>query len=158
MTIDETDFHTYSQHEGQNPAGLDHPADRSSGAGGQAWHILAEFTLRNEASTESLAKRSALAVIEAVTILHLPAGCITALRIAVESAALNAVEHRDRLHPELPISLCIYTPEKANSHGVEKLIMTPRGWGYFFIEKLTETSSGEALPAIELFLYQEGNL
>jgi hypothetical protein len=121
------------------------------------WHVLAEFTLHAQMGSKNFAKRSALAAIEALSRLHLPGVCLAELEGAVERAALNAVEHRDRLHPGLPVSWCIYTPEKADLHGIEKLTGTSRGWGYFFIEKLTESGSGEAHPVVLLYLYPEGN-
>jgi hypothetical protein len=158
MIFDEADSRTDSQHDGQQHNNFVRPDDQASGIANQAWHTLVEFSLRNEASSESLAKQSALAVIEAVSILHLPAGRLAGLKAAVESAALNAFEHRDRLHPELPVSLCVYTSEKADLPGTEQLPGTSRGWGFFFIEKLSETMSSEDHPVVQLFLYQEGNI
>ena len=158
MTKDEANFQSNSHREGPYHAeflGLDgQPSQR----GGPEWHVLAEFTLCNDPGGETLAQRGAQAVIEAVSVLHLPAVRLEKLKAAVASAALNAVEHRDRLHPELPISLRIYIPEKLDPHAVHKLTSSPRGWGFFFIEKLVESGTGEAHPLVELFLYQEGSL
>ena len=158
MIMDEVDFPSNPQTEEQKPANLEPAADWSSDRGDQSWHVLAEFTLHDQPSSEHFAEQSARAAIEALALLHLPARCLAGLEAAVVRTALNALEHRDRLFPKLPISMCIYAPKLAELQGVEKFTGTSCGWGYFLIQKLTESGSVEAHPLVQLFLYQEGNI
>jgi hypothetical protein len=155
--MDDGDSPTTPPYERQQHASPGHPGDKSSDRGDPGWQVLAEFTLHDQMSSKYFTERTALAATGALTLLQLQDGCLPGLEVAVERAALNALEHRDRLHSQLPISICIYTSKVAGSPGAEELTGTSCGWGYFIIQKITEGRSGEAHPVVQLYLYPEGN-
>lgn len=143
-----------------------------------AWQTLDEFTLPNELDSERLAL---LKVTEAVRDLRLPAAHLERLKTAVAEATLNAIEHGNRLRPDLPVLIRVQVSEKAlrvcvTDQGKNGPFPKPeapnleaklsgqqalRGWGFFLIEKMIDSlrvTGDKAQYTIELFLYLEGGI
>lgn len=136
---------------------------------------LAEFSVPSEPGNERQVMKQ---VAEAASPL-LPAARLEKLKTAVAEATMNAIEHGNKNHAELPVSVHVLR------HGAELIVrirdmgrgnggaaatpnldakleglQSPRGWGLFLIEKMvdrltvTETPTGHVL---ELALNLEGD-
>ena len=142
-----------------------------------AWRTLADFSLPSEQGNERIAMQL---VAEAVKQLNLPPDRLERLKTAVAEATMNATEHGNRFHPDLPVTIKVMASEsvmtvqitdygengpikKAEKPDIEAKMeggQTLRGWGFFLIEKMVDemqVSSGDANHTIQLFLYLEGS-
>lgn len=140
------------------------------------WHVLAEWTLPSEPGNERLAMER---VAEAVQPLNLSRKRLEELKTAVAEATMNAMEHGNHYHPDVPVSIqvlesraalavrirdqgggqSIPTPEEPDLEAKLAELQTPRGWGLFLIKNLVDDmriTSDETHHTIELIVNLEG--
>lgn len=140
------------------------------------WQSLAEFKLPSELSSECLALEKVSAAVRA---FNLPTIYLERLKTAVAEATLNAIEHGNRYRSDAPVVIRVLASEKAllvrvtdqgNGGPIARAEVpdlaakvagrqSPRGWGFFLIEKLVDdlrVTIDDAHHTIELFLYLEG--
>jgi serine/threonine-protein kinase RsbW len=147
---------------------------------GSAWETLAEFDVPSESGSERAAMERVAA---AVADLNLPSARLERLKTAVAEATLNAVEHGNVYDENLPVTVRVLitdddsrrtlnvrvtdrgtsgpipSPQTPNLQAKLAGEQSPRGWGFFLIEKMVDALRVSADPAhhtIELFLYLEG--
>jgi anti-sigma B factor antagonist len=140
------------------------------------WQPLAEFTLSSEPGDEHLAMQQVAAAVQE---LHLPPARLKRLKMAVTDATLRAIEYRSKYRPDFSLSIRVLASQKvmavrAANQGSSRPPPTtqapemeaklagqysPRGWGFFLIERRVAEMKGTGDPPrhiIELFLYLEG--
>jgi serine phosphatase RsbU (regulator of sigma subunit)/anti-sigma regulatory factor (Ser/Thr protein kinase) len=138
--------------------------------------VLAEFEVPSVEGNERLAIEQ---VDRAVTTLGLEASRLDKLRTAVSEATMNAIEHGNKEHPDLPVLVKVTsrggtlsvtitdhgggaelpeaeTPDlEAKLEGLQK----PRGWGLFLIKNMVDemnvTTDGEH-HIVELVMHVRG--
>ena len=130
-------------------------ADDQVDVKGEAWQILAEFSLPSEPGNEITAMNL---VMEVVRDLISPPVRLERLKTAVAEATMNAMEHGNRYQVDLPVELrVLLSPTRlavritdhggANpipepeAHDLEaKLagLQSPRGWGLFLIKNMVD--------------------
>ncbi len=119
------------------------------------WQKLDEFTVPSEPGNE----RTAIRMLEnAVRDLDIPEPRLERLKTAVGEATMNAMEHGNHYHPELPVRIEVlagpehvlvrvtdqggHTPLPApETPDIEAKLageQTPRGWGLFLIKSLVD--------------------
>ena len=138
------------------------------------WQTLTEFNLLSQPGSDRQARDGVTAALQA---LSLSAADLERLKTAVAEATLNAIEHGNRYQPDLPVTIRILASAKAitisitdqgsvpipDPHSPDLAAkvagqQTPRGWGFFLIEKMVDDfriTAGEGRHTIELFLYLE---
>jgi hypothetical protein len=91
--------------------------------------------------------------------LSVPPEFVERIRAAVAQATLNVVRRDADQRPGAPVGIRILIATEPSPQGPE-----PRhrhqGWGFFLISRMSESAHAEptsARPAIELFLYPEGD-
>lgn len=145
---------------------------------GHDWETLTEFSLPSESGSERAASERVAGAVEE---LHLPQARLERLKTAVAEATLNAVEHGNAFDKDLPVTVRVLISDSGHALAVRvtdrgasgpiptpqspdlqaKLAgqQSPRGWGFFLIEKMVDAvriSTDPAQHTIELFLYLEG--
>jgi anti-sigma regulatory factor (Ser/Thr protein kinase) len=142
------------------------------------WETLTAFSMPSEPGSERAVMDQ---VAGAVAGLNLPPERLERLKTAVAEAALNAVEHGNAYNPELPVEVrvlvcaapdgrtlavrvtdqgqgSISTPPRPDLQAKLAGQQSPRGWGFFLIEKMVDAvhiSADKAHHTIELFVYLE---
>jgi len=139
--------------------------------------MLAEFTLPSQLGSE----RAAIERVEqAVRSLNLPQPRLERLKTAVGEATINAIEHGNKNHADIPVAVQVLQSDarlrvritdrgggtpipEAESPDLEaKLagLQTPRGWGLFLIKNMVDEVevSGDAVHhTIELIVHLRGD-
>jgi anti-sigma regulatory factor (Ser/Thr protein kinase) len=133
---------------------------------------LAEFTVPSEPGNERLAMEQ---VAEAVQPLNLPKKRLEELKTAVAEATMNAMEHGNHYHPDVPVAIQvlasettlavrirdqgsgqpILTPEEPDLEAKLAELQTARGWGLFLIKNLVDDmhiTSDETHHTVELIM------
>ncbi|MBI3914086.1 MAG: ATP-binding protein [Chloroflexi bacterium] len=136
------------------------------------WTTLKEFSLPSERGNE---RQAMTQVADAVKELGLPAARLEKLKTAVAEATMNALEHGNKFHADVPVLIKVLTSPDAvavqiTDHGGEQNIpeaetpdleaklagmQTPRGWGLFLIKNLVDemnVTSDEKHHTVELIL------
>ena len=141
------------------------------------WQTLGAFTLPSEPGNERQAVQH---VVEIVHDLALPSERLERLKTAVSEATMNAMEHGNRFQPDQQVAVRVLVSRRAlavqvTDEGTSGVIrppetpdleaklagkQSPRGWGFFLIEKMVDelrVTANDAHHRIELFLYLEGD-
>jgi anti-sigma regulatory factor (Ser/Thr protein kinase) len=142
------------------------------------WQTLAEFVLPSRPNNASPSlvvaggdndHQATAQIAEIVRPLNLPATHLERLKTAVTEAVLNVMAPSRRYQANRPVLVRVLVSEKSlpvdqsrtPAPGGAKLAgqQSPRGWGFFLIEKMMDelpVTDGQAHHTIELFLYLEG--
>ena len=142
------------------------------------WQALRTYLIPSEVGNERLAMAYVADTLEAY---HLPEQRLDQLKTAVAEATMNAMEHGNHYHAEIPVTLQICSSDHAIAVRVSdkggagalpaqeeyeepdieaKLaeLQSPRGWGLFLIQNMVDEmhilSDGET-HTIELILHLE---
>ncbi|MGH9246003.1 MAG: ATP-binding SpoIIE family protein phosphatase [Acidimicrobiales bacterium] len=159
------------QRIGTASAGAAVPA--GAGQAADAGHVLARFDVPSAAGNERLAIDG---VVAAVRPLGLSPATLERLKTAVAEATMNAIEHGNAGHPDLPVTVRVVTAggdlrvqvtdqgggrpiaEPAPPDLEAKLAgeQSPRGWGLFLIKHMVDelrTTGDERHNTIELIMH-----
>ena len=138
--------------------------------------VLANFTVPSAPGNE---REATAQVAEAVSSLNLPPKQLERLKTAVAEATMNAMEHGNQYHPDLPVVIEVRADTadlvvRITDRGGDKPILaapspdldakleglqTPRGWGLFLIKSMVDdmrTSSDESHHVLELVFHLKG--
>jgi serine phosphatase RsbU (regulator of sigma subunit)/anti-sigma regulatory factor (Ser/Thr protein kinase) len=141
------------------------------------WQKLDEFTVPSEPGNERLAIRMTET---AVRDLGIPEPRLERLKTAVGEATMNAMEHGNHYHPELPVRIEVLAapehvlvrvtdqgghtplpePETPDLEAKLSGTQTPRGWGLFLIKSLVDRLrvTGDASHhTVELYVSRKGD-
>ncbi|HET7089428.1 MAG TPA: hypothetical protein VFL17_12335 [Anaerolineae bacterium] len=113
------------------------------------WHTLAEFTARTTRDSERQMVRE----------LSLPPEFVERIKTAVAHAMLHAIRRDTDQWPGASVGIRILISAAAPPAGSEPRHKN-QGWGFFLISRVSDgpqTEPASARPAIELYLYPEGN-
>ncbi len=143
-----------------------------------AWRTLTDFTLPGVPGDEREAMEQ---VAKAVQALRLSSTRLEGLKTAVAEAVLKAVERGHPLRTELPVQIRISVsdaeqampegitdqhggataaPRASNRQASLNGQPSPRGWGFFLLEKMVDdlhVASDAAYHMVEVFIYREGD-
>lgn len=143
-----------------------------------SWDILDEFTVPSEPGNERLAMKR---IAEIARDIGLPARRLEQLKTAVAEATMNAMEHGNHYHPDLPVVIAVRasqaaiavritdeggspaslpTTEAPNLEAKLAELQTPRGWGLFLIKNLVDemrVTSDDTHHTVELIVSLEGD-
>jgi serine phosphatase RsbU (regulator of sigma subunit)/anti-sigma regulatory factor (Ser/Thr protein kinase) len=153
-------------------------ATHANGTGplGDGLRLLDEFTIASEPGNERLAMAK---VASTLATLNVGTEIVERMKTAVAEATMNAIEHGNRNHPELLVTVRIFASDseisvqvvdQGGSHDIPepdqpdldaKLagLQSPRGWGLFLIRNMVDevrTSSDGQHHTIELILNLKG--
>ena len=140
------------------------------------WKVLAEWAVPSEPGNERLAMQQVAAVVGAQQV---PARRLERLKTAVAEATMNAMEHGNHFHGDVPVTIRVLTsaaalavwitdqggsqtrPDPLAPDLAAKLagLQSPRGWGLFLIEHLVDemhVRSTDTEHTVELILYSSG--
>jgi anti-sigma regulatory factor (Ser/Thr protein kinase) len=152
-------------------------AGASAAAGQEQWRTLAAWSLPSGPGNERLAMES---VAQIARRLNLAERRLERLKTAVAEAAMNAMEHGNKYHVDIPVTVEVRASAQAlavrisDSGGgppsqsaetpdlAAKLAgrQSPRGWGLFLIEKLVDemrVTSDDQCHTIELVMHLGGD-
>jgi len=142
------------------------------------WRTLTDFTLPGVPGDE---REAIERVAEAVQELRLSSTRLEGLKAAVAEAVLKAIEHGHHIRTELAVQIrvsvseaqqviaegitdqgreAVPTPQAPDQQARLNGQQSPRGWGFFLIEKIVDdlrATSDAAHHTVELFIYQEGD-
>ncbi len=152
-------------------------SDDFSGSSAQAWRTLAEFDVASEPGNERLAMDQ----VAAAAADSMPADRLERLKTAVAEATMNAMEHGNQYHPDMPVRIWVdeshsavrvrivdqgggqFMGEAATPDLEAKLagLQSPRGWGLFLIQAMVDemhVSSDDHHHTVELVMNRaDGN-
>ncbi len=154
-TWEQEDDVTFVTLERQPSQSASHSAEDQADVKGEAWQILAEFSLPSEPGNEITAMNL---VMEVVRDLISPPVRLERLKTAVAEATMNAMEHGNRYQADLPVELhVLLSPTRLavriTDHGGANPIpeteapdleaklaglQSPRGWGLFLIKNMVD--------------------
>ena len=140
-----------------------------------ARRTLAELRVPSEPGNERRAMEEVAAV---VGDLGLPERTLERLKTAVAEATMNAMEHGNHYHAELPVIIEVsaseaelsvkitdegsgppaFHPETPDLEAKLEGVQTPRGWGLFLIKSMVdemEVTGDESHHTVELILHLE---
>lgn len=153
------------------------PGSQTLTSAGDGWRVLQTYLIPSEAGNERLAM---IYVRDAIKAFHLSERRLDQLGTAVAEATMNAMEHGNNYHPEIPVTLQICSsdraiavrisdeggtpaPEEYEAPDIEaKLaeLQSPRGWGLFLIQNMVDEMhvlSDKETHTVELILHLEGD-
>ncbi len=140
------------------------------------WRTLTDFTLPGVSGDEHEAVERVAGAVQA---LHLSSTRLEGLKTAVAEAVLKAVEQGHPLRTELPVQIRISVsdaqqgvpegitdqegeaapaPQAPNLQARLNSEPSPRGWGFFLIEKMMDdlrVARDAAYRRVEVFIYRE---
>ena len=151
---------------------LDEKAGNGDNNSNDDRRTLAEFTVPSEPGNE---RRAMEQVSVAVQPLNLPKKRLEELKTAVAEATMNAMEHGNHYHPDVPVVIQvlasettlavqirdqgsgqpILTPEEPDLEAKLAELQTARGWGLFLIKNLVDDmhiTSDETHHTVELIM------
>ncbi|HEX7588406.1 MAG TPA: SpoIIE family protein phosphatase [Anaerolineae bacterium] len=158
-------------------AAVSKPVHLSTNAGAaELQHRLADFALPSEQGREYEAMKMVGEVVEE---LGLPKGRLENLKTAVAEATMNAMEHGNQYHAEIPVFIRVVAsdeklsvfitdqgggrpfpvPDTPNLEAKLAGEQSPRGWGLFLIKNLVDdmnVTSDEQHHTVELVLNLKG--
>ncbi len=169
---DDVTLVTLQRAEGTGPRMMTDGSTTSTGE--HHWHTLDDWTVPSVPGNERLAIGR---LIETVRELHLPPKRLEDLKTAVGEATMNAMEHGNHYHEELPVSIQVRATDAAVAVRITdegghfelpeaqvpdleaKLagLQSPRGWGLFLIEHLVDELhvTGDAMHhTVELIMWR----
>ncbi len=140
-----------------------------------ARRTLAELRVPSEPGNE---RRAMEEVAAAVSDLGLPQRTLERLKTAVAEATMNAMEHGNHYHAELPVLIEVsaseadlsvkitdegsgppaFDPEMPDLEAKLEGMQTPRGWGLFLIKSMVdemEITGDDSHHTVELILHLE---
>lgn len=121
-----------------------------------SWHILGNFTVR---ATPGCERRAADQVVRRMRRLSVPPEFVERIRATVAQATLNVVRRDADQRPATPVGILILIATEPSPEG-SRPRRKHQGWGFFLISRMSESAHAEPAsmePAIELFLYPEGD-
>jgi len=143
---------------------------------GDGWQPLETWSIPSAMGNERIAISH---ITQRVQPFHLPERRLEQLKTAVAEATMNAMEHGNHYHPELPVTLQLLSSEQAIAVRISdqggyqptqapetpdieaKLaeLQSPRGWGLFLIQNMVDEMrilNDEHTHTIELVMSLEG--
>ncbi len=140
-----------------------------------ARRTLAELRVPSEPGNE---RRAMEEVAAAVSDLGLPQRTLERLKTAVAEATMNAMEHGNHYHAELPVLIEVsaseadlsvkitdegsgppaFDPETPDLEAKLEGVQTPRGWGLFLIKSMVDEmkiTGDDSHHTVELILHLE---
>ncbi len=140
------------------------------------WRTLADFSVSSREGNE---RRVVEQVAQLVAAAGFPAAQLEQLKTAVAEAAMNAIEHGNKLNPELPVRVTVkLAPQLLSVHITDeggsipipdsqapdldaKLagLQSPRGWGLFLIKQFVDEMNvitDEKHHTVELIWHLDG--
>jgi len=140
------------------------------------WQMLAEFSFPSEPGNERQAMFQVGAIIQPII---LDPTRLERMKTAVAEATMNAMEHGNKYHPDIPVMIQVLQtddavavriidqgagqeipePETPNIEAKLAGTQTPRGWGLFLIKNMVDemnVTTDESHHTVELVLYREG--
>lgn len=157
---------------------IDTNADSTTATDTATWDTLDEFMIPSEPGNERQAMKR---VAEIVRDLGLPARRLEQLKTAVAEATMNAMEHGNHYHPDLPVQITVRASKSAvavcitdegsspaalpvtdepNLEAKLAELQAPRGWGLFLIKNLVDemrVTSDDTHHTVELIVSLEGD-
>lgn len=139
-------------------------------------HVLATLSIPSAPGNEREAMQQ---VAHVVSSFNLPTKRLERLKTAVAEATMNAMEHGNHYHPDLPVAIqvrteasdlvvsitdqggeqTIQTAESPNLDAKLEGLQTPRGWGLFLIKSMVDDmriSSNASQHTVELVFHLKG--
>lgn len=134
------------------------------------WRTLSAFTLSSEPGNEKIAMGQVASLLEP---LNLNKTLLERIKTAVAEATMNALEHGNRYQTDIPVNIRVdVSPDKIRiqvedqGRGPKSLkpevpdldaklagLQSPRGWGLFLIQKMTDeliVKTGEGFHRLDL--------
>ena len=138
----------------------------------KSWQALDEWTVPSQPGNERLVTERVAGDVKA---FRLPTRRLEELKTAVAEATMNAMEHGNHYHPDVPVAIQVLAsettlavrirdqgsgqsiPAPAEPDLEAKLaeLQTPRGWGLFLIKNLVDDmhiTSDETHHTVELII------
>ena len=172
VTLQRSEGYGVSEISTRSSMRLDEKAGNGDNNSNDDRRTLAEFTVPSEPGNERLAMEQ---VSVAVQPLNLPKKRLEELKTAVAEATMNAMEHGNHYHPDVPVVIQvlasettlavqirdqgsgqpILTPEEPDLEAKLAELQTARGWGLFLIKNLVDDmhiTSDETHHTVELIM------